>query len=383
MRQSMAICFWELKRLLRNRRSYVLMFGMPLLFTLLFGGLLGGSSTSKVKLLLVDEDGTVLSKSYTDQLRDNEIMELQTVTYGEAKQQVENKKASGFIVVPKGFQEAMLAGKGIEVSLKRSPDFTSNAAVKQLMSDAIHRIGTEVKASVAWSQYSAQSWEGMYGKLEKETAKPVSIQKETVSRKDAARMNPTAERASGFSIMFVMIVMMSATGAILDARRTGVWYRLLSTPASKAQILGGYLLSFFLLGWLQFGTLMLLTHWLFDVQWGNAGGLFVLVSAMLLAIVGLALLVAGVVKTVEQQSALGNMLVVSTCMIGGVYWPLEIEPKLMQRIADFVPQTWAMRGFTELTAKGGSVMDMGLYAGILLAFAAVFFAVGLTRIRYK
>lgn len=28
-------------------------------------------------------------------------------------------------------------------------------------------------------------------------------------------------------------------------------------------------------------------------------------------------------------------------MLAGVYWPLEVMPKYMQAIAEFLPQTWA------------------------------------------
>ena len=54
----------------------------------------------------------------------------------------------------------------------------------------------------------------------------------------------------------------------------------------------------------------------------------------------------------------------------------------MQTAANFVPQTWAMRGFTELIVRGGTLADIGGYIGILILFAGVFFVIGLTRIRY-
>ncbi|CAG9613849.1 Linearmycin resistance permease protein LnrN [Bacillus rhizoplanae] len=69
-------------------------------------------------------------------------------------------------------------------------------------------------------------------------------------------------------------------------------------------------------------------------------------------------------------------------MISGLYWPIEIEPEFMQKIANFVPQTWAMRGFTELIARGGALADITGYIGVLLLFAGIFFFIGLTRIRY-
>jgi ABC-2 type transport system permease protein len=75
--------------------------------------------------------------------------------------------------------------------------------------------------------------------------------------------------------------------------------------------------------------------------------------------------------------------VASTCMMGGVYWPLDIVPKVMQRMAQFVPQKWAMDGFTEIIARGGSLSDIILPVTILLGFAVVFIGVGLSRIKYE
>jgi ABC-2 type transport system permease protein len=183
--------------------------------------------------------------------------------------------------------------------------------------------------------------------------------------------------------MFVMFSLLSVSGTILEARKNGVWFRLLSTPVSRAQVIGGYMLSFFLIGWIQFGILMLLSKWLFDVQWGNLLGLIVLVSALLLAVVGLGMFIAGFVKTTEQQSAIGSIVIVSTCMLGGVYWPLDIVSDTMRRIAEFVPQFWAMQGFTELVARGGGVGDILSSVAVLLGFALVFLVAGISRVRYE
>ncbi|MGZ4135825.1 MAG: ABC transporter permease, partial [Tumebacillaceae bacterium] len=142
-------------------------------------------------------------------------------------------------------------------------------------------------------------------------------------------------------------------------------------------------LSFFLIGWIQFAILMVLSSLLFHVAWGNLTGLIVLVSALLLAVVGLGMFLAGLVKTTEQQSAIGSIIIVSTCMLGGVYWPLDIVSDTMRGIAQFVPQFWAMQGFTELVARGGGVADILGPVAVLLGFAAVFLVAGLSRVRYE
>jgi ABC-2 type transport system permease protein len=385
MKRIWAICSFELKRLFKKPQSYILMFGMPLLFTLLFGGLMGDSSTEKVTIAFVDEDQTTLSKSLHDSLIDNQLFTLKEMRRDEAVKQVKDKKLTGFLLVSKGFQNGLVTNNQHKVMFKHSPDFTSSAMVDQIVSNAVSKIAIETQAATVWSSYSHQSWEEMYSKLDKKdsTSAP-AIQKVAITKNTQKQeMGNTSARSAGFSIMFVMIVMMSVTGVLLEARKTGVWSRLLSTPTSKFEIMAGYFLSFFLIGWIQFGVLMAASSLLFGVQWGNLAGVLVLVTALLLCVVGLGLFISGFVKTAEQQSAMGSVIITATCMLGGIYWPLDIVPGFMQKIADFIPQTWAMRGFTELIARGGTVMDIIAPVCVLLAFSVTFLVVGMTRIRYE
>ncbi|QXG62183.1 linearmycin resistance permease LnrN, partial [Bacillus spizizenii] len=176
----------------------------------------------------------------------------------------------------------------------------------------------------------------------------------------------TASRAAGFSILFVMLTMMGAAGTILEARKNGVWSRLLTASVSRMEIGAGYVLSFFVIGWIQFGILLLASHWLFGINWGNPAAVIVLVSFFLLTVVGIGLVIAANVRTPEQQLAFGNLFVIATCMVSGMYWPIDIEPKFMQSIAEFLPQKWAMSGLTEIMANGAHVTDILGICGILL-----------------
>lgn len=380
MKKVWALCWLELKQILIKPQSYILMFGMPIIFTLIFSGLLGGSGNTKVNVSLVDEDSSVLSSKYYEDIKKSDLISIEKVTYKEGKQKIENKKSSGIVIIPKDFQKSVLDGKVESIQFQASADFTGGTSVEQVLASSLKKMEIEVSAARDFEKKSNTPWESMYKEIYTKI-EPVSIQKESISHDDQ-KLNNVTGRAAGFSILFVMIVMLSATGTILKARQFGVWSRLLGTSVSKVQILAGYILSFFLIGWIQFGVLMILTHSLFDVQWGNLLGVITLVSVLLLAVIGLALLLASIVKTTEQQSALGNIVVISTCMIGGLYWPIEIEPAWMQTAANFVPQTWAMRGFTELIVRGGTLADIGGYIGILILFAGVFFIISLTRIRY-
>ncbi|PLR76227.1 ABC transporter permease [Bacillus sp. V3-13] len=279
----------------------------------------------------------------------------------------------------------MLANQTPIITFQHVPEFTSISTITQILSNKLEKMKLEVLASKKWSEYSSEAWKVMFARLENASqTQPLAIDKMNINTKNSALpMSGMSASASGFSIMFVMMMMMSVTGTILEARKNGVWYRMLATPASRFEISTGYLLSFFLIGWIQFGVLMIFTHFLFDVNWGDPVAVILLVSALLFAVVGLGLLNAGMVNTVEQQASIGNLIVVSTCMVSGVYWPIEIEPVFMQKIAEFLPQTWAMRGFTDLVANGGTLLDVLDNVAILLAFALLFLFFGMSRIRFE
>jgi ABC-2 type transport system permease protein len=385
MNKSWNICFMEISRLMKRPQTYLLMFAMPLFFTLIFGSMLNASEEEKMKIMLVDEDQTSLSQSFYDQLRKgNHLFELELGSQDEASQMLESKEIPGVIVIKEGFQAEMLQSGTTLVGFQKIPEWNSSATITSFLANKLSKMKIEVKASEKWSEYSSESWEVMYSGMEKQNQAPLDIRQVNMdSTKSAGQIDGMSARASGFAIMFVMIMMMSVTGTILEARKNGVWYRLLTTPASKWEIAVGYLLSFFLIGWIQFGILILSTHYLFAVQWGNPISIAILVSALLLAIVGLGLLIAGMVKTVEQQASIGNLIVVATCMISGVYWPLEIEPVFMQKIAQFLPQTWAMKGFTEIMASGGSIIHIVDNTSVLLGFALVFLVFGVRKIRFE
>lgn len=385
MKKALAVCSFEILRLLKKPQSYVVMFLLPIIFTVIFGRLMGGDAeTSKPEFIIVDEDRSELSAALVKEIGKSSSYVTSDGDYEEASVSLEKKKVEGVVRIEEGFEKSVINKEEPVVYLQHTPEFMDVNIISPVINDAVAMVQIQAVGSALWSEYSGEEWTSMYATISESGSSEGTIEKLAVTKNNESKtIENLPARAAGFSIMFVMIVLMSVTGTMLEAKQTGVWYRLLSTPVSKLQLLLGYLLSFFLIGWIQFGILMVFSSLLFGVVWGNILGNIVLVSVLLICVVGLGLFIAGVSNTVEQQNAIGTIVIVSTCMIGGVYWPLEIVPKFMQKMAEFVPQTWAMRGFEELIAKGGGVSDILLPIGVLLVFSALFLSVGLTRIRYE
>lgn len=384
MKKIIAICGIELSLIFKKPQNYLMMFAAPLLLTLVFGGLLGGND-DKVRLAIVDQDDTLLSQHYIRELKQlDDMYTFQTMSKSKASEKLKQKKIAGVITLSRTFQEKLEKGEKPELVFSHGPELTGAPVAKQYAESKLAKLNIQVTAAKTAAEATGESWKSAYKTViaKDHGDSATAVKRESLSdKKEGKGVSDTASRAAGFSILFVMLTMMGAAGTILEARKSGVWQRLLTASVSRAEIGAGYVLSFFVIGWIQFGMLLLASHWLFGISWGNPAALIVLVSFFLFAVVGIGLMIAAHVRTPEQQLAFGNLFVIATCMVSGMYWPIEIEPKLMQSIADFLPQKWAMSGLTEIIANGANITDILGICGILFAFAAVTFTAGLKALR--
>lgn len=381
-----SISTFEIARVYQKPSSYILMFVMPLIFTFLFAGVGGNNAATSFKIALVDQDKTAISQELVKKMGQEEWLDIKLMEQSEAEKQLSNKSISGMITIPSGFAGQLFNGKKPEVAFRHGPDLSIAGSIRQIIDNAMAQESIKVKAAHLVNPNSTgseltASYQSMSAAL---GSNLITVDAKNISKGSSLdRSNNQSERLVGFVILFLMITLTIVTGKILEARKIGVWYRLLSTPSSRFHIMGGYMLSFLIIGWLQIAILMTASHFIFGTVWGNLLAQFCLVSALLLCAIGLGLMVAGFVKTAEQQMLMGIIIISPTCMLGGVYWPIELVPDFMQKIALFVPQYWAMEGFKTVMTHGGTLLDVLGSIGILLGFAAVFMAVGISRVRYE
>ena len=381
MKKILSICLFEIKRTFKKKSAFVLMFGMPLLFTFLFGSIFGKDADSSFRIALVDEEQTALSTNIIQKLMLDEMITYELVAASEAEELLASKEVQGIVRLEKGIA-SKLRNEEPAISFQPSPGMATAPLVKQQVNQVMQGVDVYVAAAQVGSSYFDESWEVVYEKL---TENEDQIQAWTEQKTSESTGNPItgiSYSSAGFSIMFVMIMMLSMTGILLEAKQTGIWSRLFTTPVTRFQVLMGYFLAFFIVGWIQFLLLILLSSTLFGVNWGSPVALILLVTALLLCVVGLGMAIAGFVKTVEQQNAIGTLVIISTCMLGGVYWPISMVPDVMQKIANFVPQTWAMEGFTTLISESGTIGDIAMPLIVLFGFSIVFLSIGLSRIKH-
>jgi ABC-2 type transport system permease protein len=100
----------------------------------------------------------------------------------------------------------------------------------------------------------------------------------------------------------------------------------------------------------------------------------------MLASLGLATTVAGLVRNKNQLTLLNPLIIIPTCMIGGCFWPVEIMPDVMQQMSYLVPQRWVLDGLSRLAAGDGP-SELVMNFGVLTLFAAVMIGFGSAILR--
>jgi ABC-2 type transport system permease protein len=208
---------------------------------------------------------------------------------------------------------------------------------------------------------------------------------QTVEKKSAAAAPNRMYQffVPSYTVLFVFFLVNVMGRSFLDERRMGTLRRLQVSPIAPASILAGKTLPFLVLSLVQTGILMISGKILFGMSWGPQP--LLLIPIMLTtstAATSLGLLFSTIVKTESQVSSIGNLIVLSSAGISGCLVPRAWMPPLSQKISLLTPHAWALDAYSEvLTRDSPSLSIIVQSSGVLLLFAAVFFAIGLYRFR--
>lgn len=376
MRKVMSIAILHLKTLFKTPSAIVLMFIMPIMFSIIFGGIgSDGSSQDKPVVLMVAAEDESNSR-IMDLMSSNDQYSWLKADEKQARSSVENQEAIAAVLIAESIAENMELGKPLFqiVVQRKTQEYLA-------LSSYIEGVGRTVIQTI--EMVPEQDTVAVNAILDKAAGRETLDISSEVIQKEESKTGSVGMLAIGFTIMFMMFGISGAASAILDEKIGGTWQRLLTSPTSKVQVMIGYLFSYFMMGAIQLFVLMVVMNFIYGAMWGNLIYFVPFAALVIITIVGFGLMMASIVKTRQQASALSAVLIVSTCMLGGVYWPLEIVPEFMQQIAKAVPQSWMITGFREIVSGSLYIPAIRNSALILLAFSLLFFTIGLKRMKYN
>ncbi len=182
---------------------------------------------------------------------------------------------------------------------------------------------------------------------------------------------------SAQAVFFALFSGQAGVLSIIEERRNGTLQRMIVSPTTRFEILAGKLGGTFTVVIFQLLLLLVALTVLASLVggettfiWGrNVLGIVALVLALAIAVCGLGMLLAGLVKSPEQAGAVGSVVNILLAVAGGTFGFFVPSP-----IREFSLVYWGSDGFNALS-RGSA--DIGLNLLVLVAQGVVFFAVGL------
>jgi ABC-2 type transport system permease protein len=393
----------DLRQITRDRKSFLFLLIMPIVFTLLFGFAFGGNSTADPRLPigLADEDGSELSEQLAAMINTSEVVriEQQDGETAELGQRVADEAISAAVIIPSGYSESLLEGKPLPVTVVGGGQtgFTVESEVQKWaarLRNAVQAADLSLEMAVAQALVDTAERESYWktsfaAALAAWESPPVLIRQEESSAlaEDAQETNTNysvfAQSSPGMMAQFAIAGLIGAAGILVVEKKTKSVQRLLTTNMSKGQILAGHFLAMFAMIFLQLSVLILFGQIFLDLPYlGQPLATLLLTIATALFTASLGMLIGTVSKSEEQVVVLSLVPMFVLSALGGAWVPLEFTPRSFQRVAFLTPVAWVMDGYKDILVRGQGLEGVSLALLALLLYTVALLGLAVWRFRF-
>jgi ABC-2 type transport system permease protein len=404
----------DMKQLVRDWKAAAFLVVMPIVFTLFFGFIFAGTTAEedpRLQVGFLDQDGgSVLSTHLLGLLNASDAIrpiELEDEDVDDVEKSVGDEELAAAVIIPAGYSERTLrlasgqAQAGAETRLTVIVDGTTVAG--STAQSGIQVAVTRLQGAVQTAQLSADALVAQGGTTDKAfllraldraiqawTEPPLTI---TVTQSGAVTedeenttvmSNAYAQSSPGMIVQFSIAGLIGAANILVLERKSKSLQRLLTTAISRVEIILGHFLAMFVMVFLQLVLLMGFGQVALGLDYLREPlAALLLMVTMSLWTAGLGLLIGVLAKTEDQVHifALIPMFVLSG--MGGAWMPLEFTGETFQTMGHLLPTAWAMDGFQNILVRGLGLESVLLSAGIMLAYAVVFFGLAVWRFRFE
>jgi len=189
-----------------------------------------------------------------------------------------------------------------------------------------------------------------------------------VSVPDKRILDYTAPAILAVLILFFGFLLTGVS--FLRERSQGTLERLMASPVSRLDIVGGYLLGFLLFAVVQ--TMVLFFYLISVFKVNYYGDLWqILVFQVLIGIgaVCMGTFFSVLAKNEFQMVQFIPMIIVPQMFLCGLIWPVSQMPEYLQWLANALPMTYGVEGTRALMLEGQNLLDIGKEIGVLAAYA--------------
>lgn len=358
----------EFIQLRRDRLTFAMMLGIPLIQLVLFGYAINGDP-KHLPTVIVAHEQTPFTRAIVQSLENSGYFQLVAtdLSDAEADRWLEEGDAQFAVVIPAGFAKQLQRGERPQLLVAADatdPSATANA------------IGALQQLSQQWLQHELT---GTLSYLNGKT-QPYEL---VIQR----RFNP--EGLTQYNIvpglmgviLTMTMIMMTALAVTREVER-GTMENLLATPVRPLEVMLGKILPYVLIGFVQVGVILIAARLLFAVPFvGPASWLFLGILVFIAANLSVGITISSVARNQTQAMQMTFFFFLPSMLLSGFMFPFRGMPEWAQRIGELLPLTHFIRLIRGIMLKGNSVIEMWPHLWPLLLFLFTMLLLGVLRFR--
>ena len=363
-----AIFIKEWQQMLRDRLTFAMAVGVPILQLVLFGYAINTDPKGLPTAIVVTTPSD-MSRSIAAALRNSGYFRLVATDLGEreADERLLRGELQFVVQIPADFARRVLRGEQPAILVTADatdPSAGGNAiaALERIAAEALGRDLGRVPGAAATA------------------APPFEL---VVHR----RYNP--EGLSRYNIVpglvgtiLTMTMVMLTSLAMTRERERGTMENLLATPARPFEVMVGKILPYVALGYVQLGVIMLAAWALFEVPMvGSFALLMPLIGVFMLANLGVGFTFSTLARNQLQAMQMTFFFFLPSILLSGFMFPFRGMPAWAQTLGEVLPLTHFLRIVRGILLKGSGWAELWPEVWPMALFILVAGAVALKRYR--
>jgi ABC-2 type transport system permease protein len=366
--RALAIARKEVQQMLRDRLTFAMAVGVPVMQLILFGYAIN-TDPKGLPTAIVSQDTSPMARSLVAALQTSGYFRVIESGIDERRGDalLEQGKIQFLIVIPDHFGQRVVRGERpamLVAADATDPSASGNAiaALSQLTQTALVR--------------------DLRGPLVGLNPKPAAFE-----LRIQRRYNP--EGLSRYNIVpglvgtiLTMTMVMLTSLAMTRERERGTMENLLATPVLPAEVMVGKILPYVALGYIQLGVILGAAFLLFDVPMvGSSALLLAMLGVFMLANLSVGFTFSTLAKNQLQALQLTFFFFLPSILLSGFMFPFRGMPAWAQVIGEGFPLTHFLRIVRGIMLKGTGAQELVPDLWPMLLFLAVAGAVALMRYR--
>ena len=364
----LAILLKEFRQVRRDRLTFGMMVGVPILQLVLFGFAIN-ADPRELPLVVAAADRSEFTRAFVAGLQNSGYFRLvrEGATEAEADAMLARGEVQFALVVPADFSRRLQRGERpvLLVAADATDPAATGNAIAALQGVARQAIGRQLTGPLASLRPGEDPFE-------------LRIQR---------RYNPEAVTSANVvpglvGVILTMTMVMMTALAMTRERERGTMEALLATPALPLEVMLGKIVPYILIGYVQVAVILVAARLLFDVP---MEGSLLLLSLVLVVFIAANLAVGFTFSTIARNQLQAMQLTffffLPSMLLTGFMFPFRGMPAWAQWIGEALPLTHFLRIVRGIMLKGNGLPQIAGEIWPIAAFMGVAGAVALLRYR--